>query len=125
MPPEDLPRLLADSSLSKTFISIFASWQLEFEKGMISDMERLSSDDWSKQEKEIARRAFSAALEREYTAIAHNVRKMAAGINELNDIWEIHDYLTEKRKEMTRKYEYRYSVLISVFGFLMSEGWIK
>ncbi len=88
-------------------------------------MERLSRDDWSKQEKEIARRAFSAALEREYTPIAHNVRKMAAGINELNDIWEIYDYLTEKRKELIRKFDNRYSVLISVFGFLTPEGWIK
>lgn len=88
-------------------------------------MERLSSADWSKQEKEIARQAFSAAHEREAMAIAHNVRKMAAGINEPSDIWTLHDYLTEKRKEMARKYDYRYSVLLSVFGLLMSEGWTK
>ena len=88
-------------------------------------MERLSSKDWSKQEKEIARRAFSAAHEREYMAIAHEVRKMAARINEPSDIWQLHDYLTEKRKEMVRKYDYRYSVLLSVFGLLMSEGWLK
>ena len=45
-------------------------------------MERLSSEDWSKQEKEVARRAFSAAHERECMAIVHNVRKMAAGIHD-------------------------------------------
>jgi len=91
----------------------------------MGNMERLGSDDWSKQEKEIARRAFSAAHECEYTAIAHNIRKMAAGINEPSDIWQLHDYLTEKRKKMNRKYDYRHSVLISVFSLLMSEGWIK
>ncbi len=58
-------------------------------------------------------------------AIAHAVRKMAAAINEPSDIWELHDYLTEKRNETDRKYDYRYSVLLSVFGLLMSEGWIK
>jgi hypothetical protein len=88
-------------------------------------MERLSSADWSKPEKQIARKAYRAAYNREAMAIAHNVRKMAAGINEPSDIWELHDYLTEKRKETDRKYNYRYSVLLSVFGFLMAEGWIK
>ncbi len=91
----------------------------------MSEIERLSGTGWSKQEKEIARRAFNAAREREYIAIAHDVRKMAAGIHEPSDIWQLHDYLTEKRKEMNRKYDYRYSVLISVFGLLMAEGWIK
>ncbi|MGA9100092.1 MAG: hypothetical protein WB392_14300 [Methanotrichaceae archaeon] len=68
----------------------------------MSEIERLSDTDWSKQEKEVARRAFSAAHERECTAIAHNARKMAAGINEPSDILQLHDYLTEKRKEMNR-----------------------
>lgn len=88
-------------------------------------MERLGSEDWSKQEKDIARRAFSAAREREYMTITHNIRKMAARINEPSDIWQLHDYLTEKRKEMARKYDYSYSVLLSVFGLLIAEGWIK
>lgn len=58
-------------------------------------------------------------------AIAHTVRKMAAEINESFDIWKLHDYLTEKRNETDQKYDYRYSVLLSVFGQLMCEGWIK
>lgn len=40
------------------------------------------------------------------------------------DIWELHDFLTEKRKEIDEKYDYRYSVLIFVFGRLLREGWI-
>lgn len=91
----------------------------------MSEMERLSSADWSKQEKEIARRAYRAAYEREAMAIAENVRKMAAEINKPTDLWQLHDYLTEKRDETDQKYDYRYSVLLSVFGLLMSEGWIK
>jgi hypothetical protein len=69
----------------------------------MSEMERLSSADWSKQEKEIARRAYRAAYEREAMAIAENVRKMAAEIHEPFDLWKIHDYLTEKRKETDQK----------------------
>ena len=81
--------------------------------------------EWSKPEKEIARRAFNAAYERECMAIAHNIREMADKINKPSDVWKIHDYLTEKRKETDQKYDYRYTVLLSVFARLMCEGWIR
>lgn len=58
-------------------------------------------------------------------AIVENVRKMAAEINEPSDLWKIHDYLTEKRKETDEKYDYRYSVLILVFAKLVYEGWTQ
>jgi len=45
--------------------------------------------------------------------------------NFTDDIWELHDFLTEKRKEIDEKYDYRYSVLILVFGRLLREGWIE
>ncbi len=84
-----------------------------------------TSTDWSKPEKEIARRAYRAAYERETAAIAENVRKMASEVSGPPDLWKIHDYLTEKRDETDRKYGYRYSVLLSLFGLLMSEGWVR
>lgn len=48
-----------------------------------------------------------------------------AEINEPSDIWEIHDYLTEKRKETDQKYDFRYSVLLFVFARLICEGWVR
>jgi hypothetical protein len=81
--------------------------------------------EWSKQEKKIARKAFSAAYERECMVIEINARKMAEGINEPSDMWKIHDYLTEKRNEIDQKYDYRYSILLSLFARLMCKGWIK
>jgi hypothetical protein len=81
--------------------------------------------EWSKKEKEIAHRAFSAAYERECMVISHNALKMTAEINEPSDIWEIHDYLTEKRNETDQKYDYRYSVLLLVFARLICEGWTR
>jgi hypothetical protein len=35
------------------------------------------------------------------------------------------DYLDKKRMEITAKYDYRYSVLILVFGRLMQDGLIE
>ena len=81
--------------------------------------------EWSKPEKEIARRAYRAAYERECAAIAGEVRRMAAGIRTPPDMWQIHDYLTKKRKETDEKYDYRYSVLLWVFGRLIYDGWLR
>ena len=86
---------------------------------------KTSETEWSKPEKEIARKAYRAAYNKEIMAIAENVRKTAAEINEPSDLWKIHDYLTEKRKETDEKYDYRYSVLILVFARLMYEGWVR
>jgi hypothetical protein len=86
---------------------------------------KTSETEWSKPEKEIARKAYRAAYNKETMAIAENVRKMAAEINEPSDLWKIHDYLSEKRKETDEKYDYRYSVLIWVFARLIYDGWIR
>jgi len=86
---------------------------------------KTSETEWSKPEKEIARKAYRAAYNREVMTIAENVRKMVAEINEPSDLWKIHDYLSEKRKETDEKYDYRYSVLILVFARLMYEGWVR
>ena len=40
-------------------------------------------------------------------------------------IWRLHDYLSEKRREIDEKYDYRYSRLMSVFPRLVSEGWLN
>lgn len=79
---------------------------------------------WTKQEKDIARKAFEAAYERECNAISQNVRKMALGINDPPDLWHLSEYLTMKREEVDEKYDYRYSVLPLVFARLIHEGWL-
>lgn len=79
---------------------------------------------WSKTEKEVARQAFNIAYKKEVKELANNVREMANSAKTPEDIWELHEFLTEKRKEIDEKYDYRYSVLILVFGRLLREKWI-
>lgn len=79
---------------------------------------------WSKTEKEVAREAFGRAYERECKELSNKVKEMANTAKTPKDIWELHEFLTEKRKEIDEKYDYRYSVLILVFGKLLREGWI-
>ena len=76
---------------------------------------------WSKSEKAIARTAFDAALKRELQDVMQKTKQMANQIKEPAEVWELEHYLTERRKEIDRKYDYRYSQLTQVFGRLLYE----
>ena len=76
---------------------------------------------WSKSEKAIARTAFDAALKRELQEVMQDAKQMANQIHEPADLWDLEHYLTERRKEIDRKYDYRYSQLTYVFGRLLYE----
>lgn len=76
---------------------------------------------WSDAEKKAARKAFKTAYERECRAIGVKVRKMMADDSDPQYLWRIHDYLSKQRRATDQKYDYRYSVLIEVFGRLLSE----
>jgi hypothetical protein len=39
-----------------------------------------------------------------------------------SDLWDLELYLTERRKQIDRKYDYRYSQLTLVFGRLLYEN---
>ena len=80
---------------------------------------------WSKKEKRIARAAYDKAYKREMERIQEAIYEMAKSFKEENDVWRLHDYLTRKRREVDRKYDYRYSVLILVFARLLGEGLIN
>ena len=49
-------------------------------------------------------------------------KQMANKIKEPADVWDLERYLTERRNEIDRKYDYRYSQLRHVFGRLLCEG---
>jgi hypothetical protein len=79
---------------------------------------------WSQKEKTVSRAAFEKALKNEYDNIIETVKKKATNLSEPKEIWELEDYLSNKRREIDNKYDYRYSALIIVFGRLVREGWI-
>ena len=76
---------------------------------------------WSRSEKAIARKAFDAALERELHEVIQEAKERANQIKEPADLWDLEHYLTERRKDINRKYEYRQSQLTHVFGRLLHE----
>ena len=80
---------------------------------------------WSRSEKAIARTAFDVALGRELHEVIQRAKQMANEIQQSSDLWELESYLTRRRKEIDRKYDYRYSQLRCVFGRLLYEGRLK
>ena len=76
---------------------------------------------WSSSEKAVARKAFDAALKRELHEVMRETKQMATQINEPADLWDLEHYLTQHRKEIDRKYDYRYSQLTQLFGRLLHE----
>ena len=52
-------------------------------------------------------------------------KQMANRIKVPANVWELERYLTQRRKDIDRKYDFRSSRLIQVFGVLLCEGRIS
>jgi hypothetical protein len=77
---------------------------------------------WSRSEKALARKAFDAALGRELHEVIQEAKKMANQIQQSSDLWDLEHYLTERRKEIDHKYDFRGSRLTDVLGRLLYEN---
>jgi|SRR3984893_362193 Photoprotection regulator fluorescence recovery protein len=77
---------------------------------------------WSSTEKAIARRCFDRALRQELDAAIQSTKETAAKIRQASELWELEHHLTQFRKEIDRKFEYKYSTLVLVFANLVREA---
>ena len=77
---------------------------------------------WSPAEKVIAHRAFDLALSRELESVIREAKERAKAIGEASDLWKLESWLTKRRLEIDRKFDFRYSVLPLVFATLLREG---
>jgi Photoprotection regulator fluorescence recovery protein len=77
---------------------------------------------WSHAEKKVARRAFDLALGKELDALILETKDRAAKIVEPSQLWDLEGWLTERRREIDRVYDYRYSILPLVFARLLHDG---
>jgi hypothetical protein len=77
---------------------------------------------WSSTEKAIARRCFDRVLQQELDAAIRSTKEMAPRITQPSELWELEHHLTELRKAIDRKYEYKYSTLVRFFADLVCAG---
>jgi hypothetical protein len=82
----------------------------------------MSDLKWTPDEKKVAHRAFDAALARERMAVRHHVEALLRDTDDGTVIWAIRDYLNDVARDIDYKFDFRYSVLINVFGRLVAEG---
>lgn len=80
---------------------------------------------WSSSEKALARKVFDAALESELSDVVAEFKAKASSVASPSELWELEEYLRQKRHEINEKYDYRYSQLIGVFARLIREGRIR
>jgi len=58
-------------------------------------------------------------------ATIQEARQIAARIKEPDELWELERHLTQRRKEIDAKYEFKYSVLLLVLAGLVREQTTK
>ena len=78
--------------------------------------------EWSHAEKIVARRAFDLALGNELETLVLEAKERAAKIDQPSELWALEGWLTECRREIDRRYDYRYSNLPLVFAHLLRDG---
>jgi len=54
--------------------------------------------------------------------LIQEAQKMAGQIQHSSDLWDLEHYLTQRRKEIDRKYDFRGSRLTDVLGRLLYEN---
>jgi hypothetical protein len=86
------------------------------------DVNSIRNLKWSGGEKAVARRAFEHALGQQLEAVVREAKNRAARIKEPSELWDLEKFLSQRRQEIDRKYDYRYSVLPLVFANLLREG---
>ena len=82
----------------------------------------MAHSTWSAAEKKIARRVFEAAVDRELQALLAEFKAKATSIQDPTSIWPIRDWLDRRQREIDSEFDFRYSVLVSVFGRLVRDG---
>ncbi|BAZ45096.1 hypothetical protein NIES4102_21130 [Chondrocystis sp. NIES-4102] len=84
-----------------------------------------SETKWSPMEETIAQQALQKAYERETTALIEHIRDRANSINQLEDLWYLHDLLSTKRHEIDGKYHYDQTTIVFDFAKLVKEKWLS
>ena len=68
---------------------------------------------------------FDQALNAELEELIRQAKEMAAVVDEASQLWDFERWLTQRRLEIERKYDYRYSVLPYVFATLIKQDRIS
>lgn len=80
---------------------------------------------WSQSEKTIAQTALQTAYQRETGALIQNIREQATQITLLDEVWQLHDFLSARRHDVDGKYDASEATLMFTLSRLVKEGWLR
>ena len=87
-------------------------------------MLEVNHNQLSATEEKIVQQALRKAYEREVSALINNVRDRVTSLNEIEDLWDLHDLLSTKRYEIDGKYAYNSSSVVFDLANLVKEKWL-
>ena len=76
---------------------------------------------WKDSEKKIANRAFEKARTAELDEVVLSFKADAANLGDVDQLWTLIEQMKHRRYEFEQKYDYRYSILVSVLARLLGE----
>ncbi|MGB3765770.1 MAG: hypothetical protein WA947_04370 [Phormidesmis sp.] len=80
---------------------------------------------WSLEEKKVAQALLKRAYEREVESLIKNIQENTSLISHVEDVWQLHDYLSAKRHEIDGKYDDRESFLMFTLSRLIKDGLVE
>ncbi|MBE9222866.1 hypothetical protein IQ215_09175 [Cyanobacterium stanieri LEGE 03274] len=80
---------------------------------------------WTTAEIEISEKVLKKAYERETKTLVKQVQEQVDNLEDVAQLWEIHDLLSSKRYDLDGKYDNREPMLVFTFAQLLKEGWIN
>lgn len=84
-----------------------------------------TSTGWSAEEKKIADQVLQQTYEQEIALVINSVRQKVNNLTEIDELWQVHDFLSAKRYELDGKYDARDSMLVFTFAQLIKEDLIE
>jgi hypothetical protein len=80
---------------------------------------------WSEQEEAVARCAFESAYNRAIDALMASVRRKANGLDSVESLWQLHDYLSTQRHVVEGRFDFRLEGILFVFASLVKENYLQ
>ena len=77
---------------------------------------------WSVEEQSVAQQAFASAQQRAIEGLIHAVRLQAGGLDSVESLWQLHDFLSIQRHAMEGRFDFRLDGILFVFAGLVKDG---
>jgi hypothetical protein len=76
---------------------------------------------WTPQEQTIAREAFETAHSRAISTLINKVKHHASGMNSVESLWQLHDFLSTQRFDLEGRFDFRLDGILFVFASFVKD----